>query len=429
MNISIIGSGYVGLGTAAGLMNNGHRVKCIDNDRTKVDLINSGRSPIYEEGLDELLSEYINLSGNSLAYTNYQVILETDITFICVGTPSKPDGSIDLTCIENAVDEMGRLLVRKQGFHVIVVKSTVVPGTTQRLIIPLLEKLSGKKVGQDIGAAVNPEFLQEGAVLHCARNPLRIVIGASDEQTANAVEGLYENFSIPIVRTDITTAEMIKYASNTYLATRLSFINEIGNICKTLNVDVSEVARGMGHDPRIGNGFLNAGIGFGGSCLPKDVEALIYRARELGCESELLKSVSKVNQEQPKKLIEIARKRLGSFEGKSIAIMGMAFKPNTNDIRQAPALTIITQLLNEKATIVAYDPQAMPEVRQVFADDVKLCDSAQDAIDQADCVLIITEWDEFKDETLYIGKIVIDGRRALDPQKAKALCDYEGICW
>ena len=429
MNISIIGSGYVGLGTAIGFMNNGHTVKCIDNDRAKVKLINNARPPVYEDGLDEFLSAYMQKSGDLIAYWDYHEVLKTDITFICVETPSQPDGSIDLTYIESAIKELGEALAHKEENHVVVVKSTVVPGTTQRFIIPLFEKSSGKKVGTDLGVVVNPEFLREGEVLHFSRNPFRIVIGVSDEQTANVMEDIYKEFSVPIVRTDITTAEMIKYASNTFLATRLSFINEIGNICKKLGVDVEEVAHGMGYDPRIGDRFLRAGVGFGGSCLPKDVQALICSAKELGYETALLQAVSELNKDQPLKLIDIARERLGSLKNKVITVLGLAFKPNTDDIRQAPAITIIAQLLADGARVKTYDPRAMPAARAIFPENVEFCNSTPEAVHKSDCVLIVTEWDEFKDENLYTGKLVIDGRRALDPDRARMICDYEGICW
>ncbi len=429
MNVSIIGSGYVGVGTAVGLFNE-NKVICIDHDKSKVDLINQGISPIFEHGLDERLCDYIQRNGGPFAYCDYQKILGTDVTFISVGTPSLPDGGIDLTCIKSAIHDLGEILSKKATRHVVVVKSTVIPGTTQNIIIPLLEDASGKKVGKDIGVAVNPEFLREGEVLHFSRDPFRIVIGASDEQTSSIVEALYREFSAPMVKTDVTTAEMIKYASNTYLATRLSFINEIGNICKVLGVDVSKVAQGMGYDPRIGDQFLNAGVGFGGSCLPKDLSALISKAKTLNCEAELLQAVSQVNEDQPQKLIEIARKRLGHLENKTIAVLGLAFKANTNDIRQAPAMKIIAQLLSEKVIVRAYDPQAIPPAKQIFhASDVQFCSSISEAIMSVDCVMIITEWDEFKNENLYSGKLVLDGRRVLDPQKAKSVCDYEGICW
>ncbi len=429
MNISIIGSGYVGLGTLVGLSRNGHEVLCIDHDTSKVDLINRGIPPFHEEGLDELLPSCLHHNGGTLAFANYQQVLRTDVSFVCVDTPTGPDGSIDLTQIEAAITELGKLLAWKQSRHTVVLKSTVVPGTTLQFIIPLLEKCSGKKVGEELGVCVNPEFLQEGIVMKCSLDPYRIIIGESDKTTGDTVEATYNDFSAPILRTNIPTAEMIKYASNAFLGTKISFINEIGNICKKLGIDASVVAQGMGHDPRIGNEFLNAGIGFGGSCLPKDILALIHRARELDYEPRLLNAVSQINKDQPTRLLDIARERLGKIKNKVITVMGLSFKPNTDDIRHSPSISIIGQLLGEGAIVKAYDPQAMPKVKQIFSSNVIFCDSISDALHCTDCVLLLTEWDEFKDEELYRGKFVIDGRRTLDPHKAMDICEYEGICW
>ncbi len=430
MNISIFGSGYVGLIAAVGFAGKGHKVICIDNDESKVRQINRWESPIFEVNLESLLSSCVNGKGNLKASSDYNEILNSDITFICVGTPSNSDGSFDQSYIIDSATEIGRVLAKVSNYHVIVVKSTVVPGTTDEIIIPTLEKYSSKKVGRNFGVVVNPEFLQEGRSIHCFLNPDRIIIGEHDRRAGDILQEVYHDFPAPILRTNVRTAEMIKYASNAFLATKISFINEIGNICKKLGIDVYEVAKGIGYDPRIGNKFLDAGIGFGGSCLPKDLEALIFRAGELSYEAELLQSVSRVNIEQPLRLIEIARKNLGSLGNKVITILGLAFKPNTDDIRQAPALRIIAQLLAEGATVKVYDPKAIPNAKQIFSDTIEFCDSSPDAIAGSDCVIITTDWDEFKDENLYAGKLVIDGRRTLNPEKARHLCQYyEGVCW
>lgn len=429
MNISIIGSGLMGTVTAVGFAGKGHQVICLDSDETKVSQINNGKSPTYEAGLEQMLATYVNRQGNLKASADYDEISKSDITFICVSTPCNPQKYIDLSHIIDSATEIGRVVARKNNYHLVVVKSTVVPGTTDGIIIPTLEKYSSKKADRDFGVAMNPEFLQEGKALHCFLNPDRIIIGEHDRRAGDILQEIYRDFSAPILRTDIKTAEMIKYASNAFLATKISFINEIGNMCKKLGIDVYEVAKGMGYDPRIGNKFLDAGLGFGGSCLPKDLEALIFRAGEMGCKAELLQSVSKMNKEQPLRLVEIARKRLGSLENKVVAILGLAFKPNTDDIRQAPALSIIARLLAEGATVKVYDPKAMPSAKRLLPGHIKFCDSAPDTIAGSDCVLIATEWDEFKDENLYAGKLVIDGRRTLNPEKAKQLCQYEGVCW
>jgi len=430
INISIIGAGYIGLTAAVVFASKGHQVICVDTNKVKVDQINQASSPIREVNLDDLLSTCVNVKKNLRAYSDYNETINSDIVFICVETPSKTNGEIDLTYIRNSAKEIGQALAKVNAYHVVVVKSTVVPGTTEGVIIPILEEYSLRKVGKDFGVAMVPEFLQEGNALHCFLNPDRIIIGEYDYRTGDMLQEIYNDFSSPILRTDIRTAEMIKYAANAFLATKVSFINEIGNMCRKLGIDTYEVAKGIGSDRRIGNKFLDAGIGFGGPCLPKDLEALINRARELDCETELLQSVSNVNKKQPLKLIEIARKRLGNLSNKKITVLGLAFKPNTGDVRQGPSLKIITQLLQEGAIVKVYDPWAMANAKQIFSGGIEFCDNVLDAIAGSDCIIIATEWDEFKDESLYNGKTVIDGRRILNPQKAKQLClYYEGICW
>ena len=374
--------------------------------------------------------EYCVNAGHSLkASIDYNEILHSDVTFICVGTPCNSRGSIDLGCIRHSATEIGQVLARQDNHHTVVVRSTVIPGTTEGVIIPALEESSDKKEGKDFSVAMNPEFLQEGRALHDFMNPHRIVIGDHDSRAGDTLQTIYKGFNAPIIRTDIKTAEMIKYANNAFLATKISFINEIGNICKSLGIDVYEVAKAIGQDPRIGNKFLNAGIGFGGSCLPKDVSALISKGRELGYKAELLQSVLDTNFAQPSRIIEITKKRLGSLKNKVIAILGLAFKPNTNDVRQAPALQIIGQLLTEGAKIKVYDPMAMPSIKLPSFDNIEFCSNVADAVSGSDCVIFATEWDEFRDENLYAGKLVIDGRRVLNPEKARLVCQYEGVCW
>jgi UDPglucose 6-dehydrogenase len=430
MNISIIGSGYVGLTSAIGLAGNGHKVICIDTDEDKVKQINQGNLPFCEAGLESRLAYCVNEGKTLKSSSDYHKILNSDITFICVGTPCNSDGSVDLSFIKRSATEMGLVLARANNYHIVVVRSTLIPGTTEEVIIPILEECSGKKAGKDFGVAFNPEFLQEGKALQGFINPDKIIIGEYDLRAGDVLQEFFGNFPPPIIRTDVKTAEMIKYASNAFLATKISFINEIGNICKKLGIDVYEVAKAIGYDPRIGSRFLNAGIGFGGSCLPKDVSALVHMAEKLGYKTELLQSVLNINTGQLERLLEITRKRLGNFESKIIAVLGLAFKPNTDDIRQAPAFKIIGQLLAEGAVIKAYDPMAMPNAQQVLPSEVEFCESIMEAIAGSNCVLITTEWDEFKDERLYAGKLVIDGRRALNPEKARKVCQYyEGVCW
>jgi len=428
--ISIIGSGYVGLVMAVGFASSGYNTICLDYDESKVSQINNGVSPIYEDLLSELLSSCITKSNRLRATSDYDAILDTDITFICVDTHCNANGAIDLSRIEGAVEQIGRTLSQKESYHTVVVKSTVVPGTTEQFIIPLLEKHSGKRVGQNIGVAVNPEFLQEGKAIYCFFKPDRIVIGESDRKAGDVVEGIFSDFPTPIFRTNMTTAEMIKYTSNVFLATKISFVNEIGNICQKLGVDVYTVVEGISYDPRIGNKFMNAGVGFGGSCLPKDIRALIHASNEIGYKPKLLESVLEVNETQALKMVELAEEKLGNLKDKKVAVLGLAFKPNTNDLRGAPALKVIKALLQEGASVNAYDPEAMPNAKQILsADSVNYCDTVKEAIDNSDCILILTEWTEFKNEELYRGKVVIDGRRIFNPQSIKTICEYKGVCW
>ena len=428
MRISVIGGGYVGLVTAAALASKGHNVVVVDTDEAKIGSINRGESPIFEDGLEDMLSDCIR--RNCLRATNnYQDVLPTSVTLICVGTPSGADGSIDLSSITESARDIGKMLGKKNEHHTVVVRSTVIPGTTRGVIIPALEKHSGKKSHVDFDIAVNPEFMQEGKALQCFFNPDRIIIGEDQPRAGDAVEQLYEGISAPTLRTTITTAEMIKYASNAFLATKISFINEIGNICQKLGIDVYDVAKGISFDYRIGDRFLNAGVGFGGSCLPKDLGALVHASRELGYHTQLLESVLETNENQVLKMLEIVEQKVGNLKGKEVCVLGLAFKPNTDDVRSAPALRLIKLLLDKGAVVRAYDPLAMPNAKRALSKGVEYCSNAKEAVSHCDCILVLTEWSEFKDESLYYGKTVFDGRRVLDPIKAKTFCDWQGICW
>ncbi|MFA5374651.1 MAG: UDP-glucose/GDP-mannose dehydrogenase family protein [Dehalococcoidia bacterium] len=429
MRISVVGNGYVGLATAVGFAGNGHRVVCIDNNSAKVDLINQGKSPVYEKGLDDLVSSCVVKQKTLRASGDYNDITDTDITFLCVGTYSLSRGGTDFAQIAQAAEDIGAVLAKKNGYHVVAVKSTVAPGTTEQVIIPALEKTSGKKIGADIGVAVNPEFLEEGKAVDCFLNPYRVIIGEYDKKSGDTIEILYRDFSVPIIRITLATAEMIKYASNAFLSVKISFINEIGNICKRLGIDVYDVANAMGHDPRIGRKFLNAGAGFGGSCLPKDIEELIDLAKKAGYDPGLLESVRDVNRDQPLSMVAMAEGAIGDLNDKTVAVLGLSFKPHTDDMRDAPSLRVISSLLEKGASVRAYDPVAMDNAHKVLPQSIIYCKSAAQTIENADCVLIVTEWDEFKKESLYNGKVVIDGRRVLDPRRAKEFCDYHGICW
>jgi len=421
MRLSIIGTGYVGLVTAACFAKLGHSVICVDIDPEKVQKINKGNSPIYEQGLDNLLLTYKERITATMDYED--ALKNTDVTFLCVGTPSLKDGSLDVSYLKEATQHIATILKDKKTWHLIVVKSTVLPGTTQQIVLPLLEHHSGKKAGADFGLAMNPEFLKEGVAIQDFLQPDRIVIGSYDPRSRTTLRELYKNFSCPFVETSLSAAEMIKYASNAFLATKISFINEIGNLCKKLGIDTYEVATGMGLDNRIGRSFLDSGIGWGGSCFPKDVDALITWAKEINEPARIIESVKEVNTDQPLRLVTLLKKYIPALKGKTIGILGLAFKPDTDDIRESRAIPIIKELLKNGAHIKAYDPQAMNNFKALYP-TIEYCTKATDVL-SADAILITTRWKEFT--TLnYQGKIVIDGRRLDQAKNAKT---YEGVCW
>lgn len=422
MKISIVGTGYVGLVSGSCFAKIGHDVICVDVDEEKVKKINNQQTPIYEEGLEEILKEY---KENIQATDNYSFAIEnSEITFICVGTPSKENGEIDLKYVKQAAEKISEQIKTKKSYHVVVVKSTVIPGTTRNIIRPFLEEKTCKKAGVDFGLGMNPEFLREGVAVEDFLNPDRVVNGSYDKKTKNVLKELYKDFSCPIVETSLTAAEMIKYASNCFLATKISFINEIGNYCKNLGIDAYDVADGIGLDKRINRSFLNAGIGWGGSCFPKDTKALRAWAKQEQISSKIIDSTIAVNESQPLQMIKLLKKHFQSLEGKKIAVLGLAFKPNTDDIRDTRTLPIVEKLIKERAKVKAYDPKATENFRKIRP-DIEYCETAIDAIEDVDAILITTLWDEFK-ELDYSEKVVIDGRRMAEAKKAKV---YDGVCW
>ncbi len=423
MNVSVIGGGYVGLVTGACLSELGHNIEIVELDETKVARINKRDSPIYEEGLSDILNRH---TGKRLiARSDYNGIPDSLITFICVGTPESEDGSANLNYIISASQSIGKALKGSKKPHTIIVKSTVPPGTTENIVAPEVIAHSGRPEGT-IRFGMNPEFLREGRAVYDFFHPDRIVIGTNDARTFNEIKELYADLKAPILHTSLVAAEMIKYTSNAFLATKISFSNEIGNICKKLGIDVYEVMEGVGLDSRIGPLFLNAGAGFGGSCFPKDVSALIRLAKSLGYEPDILSAVMKVNEAQPERLIEILKKHLSNLKNKRICILGLAFKDNTDDIRESRALVIIRLLLKESAEIIAFDPLAMDATRAVFP-EIEYAQSAAEALNNADACLIMTEWPEFSSLNSEFEKmktkVIIEGRKVL---KRK---DIEGICW
>jgi UDPglucose 6-dehydrogenase len=424
MHISVIGAGYVGLVTGACLAEIGNDVTCVDIDKGKVDSINRGETPIFEEGLGDIVGKNVAAKRLKATMDLGAAVAGTEMTFICVGTPSKSDGSTDLKHVESAAKGIGRQLSSKKNYHVIVMKSTVPPKTCE-MAAALIEKESGKKAGKDFGVASNPEFLREGKAVEDFMKPDRIVIGAADEKSFEAVKRLYANFSCPVVKADLRTAEMVKYASNAFLATKVSFANEIGNICKKLGIDVYDVMDAIGMDKRIGRSFLNAGIGYGGSCFPKDVRSLIAVAKEAGIEPRILNSSMQTNESQPLRIVELVRSRLGSLSGRKITVLGLAFKPDTDDMREAPSIKVINRLVEEGALVKAYDPAATENAKRLIK-KIEFAKSLEEALGFSEVVLILTEWKEFGKEQLYRGKTVFDGRRVL---RRKSGGDYEGVCW
>ncbi|WP_319508861.1 UDP-glucose/GDP-mannose dehydrogenase family protein [uncultured Methanolobus sp.] len=431
MKVSIIGSGYVGSVSAACFAELGHEVICIDIDEEKVKQINAGIAPIWEEGLDELMQKHTQKT--LIATSDYDYAVQnSDASFMCVGTPSGDDGSIDLSIVKAASASLGRAIAKKDHYHVVVVKSTVVPETTEKVVLPIVEEYSGKKAGKDFGVAMNPEFLREGKAVYDFMHPDKIVVGAIDERSFFVVSELYRKLDCPVTHSNPRTAEMIKYVNNSFLATKISFANEVGNICKQLGIDTYEVMDAVGTDFRIERQFLNCGAGFGGSCFPKDVKALIGKAKDIGYEPQLLRSVVGVNDKQPLKMVELLQKKLGDLKNRRIAVLGLAFKNDTDDIRESRSIPVIAELLRLGADIAAYDPMAEESMKKVFH-DVTYCKSAAQALEEAEGCLIMTEWTEFrkldKEFESMANRVVIDGRHLIDPKDISTDIDYEGLCW
>ncbi|MBP1928365.1 UDPglucose 6-dehydrogenase [Methanolinea mesophila] len=421
MHITVIGTGYVGAVTGACLAEMGHNVVFVGRDQRKLDLISSGVSPIFEKGLDDLLER--NTARIRTTTDLAGAVRDSEVTFVCVGTPSLEDGSIDLGQVEEVSRTIGKSLGSDGNYRTIIMKSTVLPGTTETIVIPILERESGKKAFLDFGVASNPEFLKEGTAVEDFFYADRVVIGVHDDRSRKVMEQVYEPLDAPVFFTTLRTSEMIKYTSNAFLATKISFANEIGNLCKKLGIDSYEVFEGVGMDSRIGHQFFRSGIGFGGSCFPKDVRALIAHARATGIEPFILDAVMERNEAQPANLVSLLERHL-ELRGKTIGVLGLAFKPDSDDVRESRAVPVIRALLREGARVVAFDPIAADNFRPLFP-DIRYAGTAKEVLD-ADAVLIVTEWKEFEDLD-YRGKIVIDGRRIARARREAAI--YEGVCW
>lgn len=423
MKIAIIGTGYVGLVTGTCFANKGHNVTCVDVIQEKVDMINKAIPPIYEEGLEEMLKQVVEEGKLKATLDFKEAIQMAEIIFICVGTPSFANGLLDDKYVRSAATAIAQAFEEGQEYKVVVVKSTCNPGTTTNIVKPILEKHSKLNFGEDFGIGMNPEFLREGVALEDFMAPDRIVIGGNDERSLQLIAKTYDGFEAPILKVEPTTAEIIKLASNSFLAMKISFINEIANIAEKIGCDVSSIAQGIGMDERISSKFLRAGLGYGGSCFPKDVSALYQKSKELNVPSKLLEATLAVNKIQPLRAIELLKENYDgeSLKDKRIAILGLAFKPDTDDVRDAVSLTIIDKLLEEGAIVYATDPVAMSNfAKEIESEDLHLEMSIEEVLSSADGCILVTEWKEFKaiSPEMFLkymkNPVLIDGRRAYD---------------
>jgi len=425
--VSFLGLGYVGLTSAVCFAHRGFRVIGVDADPEKIELINSGKPPFYEPNVEGLLREALGSGMLSCTGNHFEAVEGSDVTFITVGTPSNPDGSINLEQVKSASAQVGEALGRKGGYHLLVVRSTVTPGTTENVVKPTVEKFSGRRCGEEWGLCFNPEFLREGNAVEDTFKPDRMVIGEVDKRSGDALEELYRSFygngMPPTIRTTPVNAELIKYANNAFLAMKVSFINMIANLCQRLpGADVKVVAEGLGFDKRIGPLFLKAGVGWGGSCWPKDLKALLNFSLKNGVELPLVEATLKVNETQPYRIVELAKELVGGLEGRKVSVLGLAFKPNTDDMRHAVSIKVVDRLLEEGAKVTVYDPKAVENARRVFGERVEYAGSVEECLRGSECALIVTEWDEFKkispEDFIRLMKVpaVSDGRRIYDPE-------------
>jgi len=432
MKICIVGAGYVGLATGVMFAKLGNEVTCADIDESRVRSVSSGMLPFHEPALEKELAKAVKSGNIKATVKTVDAAKGSHAVFICVQTPSLPSGKIDIRPVKTASRAVARAIRGSDDHKLIVMKSTVVPTTTDAVVRPLLERLSGKLAGRDFSLCMNPEFLQEGSALNDSMKPSRIVIGADDKRSGYELARLYRQVKAPIVRTDIRSAEMIKYASNVFLATKITYANEIANICARLGIDSEPVLAAAGMDPRIGSLFLKPGLGFGGSCLPKDVKALRDGALREGYKPRLLTALLATNDSQPNEAIRMLEKSIGDLRGKKIAVLGLAFKGGVDDIRETRALPLVTSLLAKGALVTAFDPMAMPNFIRIMP-TIRYAESAGDCLKGSDGCIVQADWPEFK----RLGKkefssmrrpVVVDGRRCLDPRKVRASgATYLGI--
>lgn len=426
MKITIVGSGYVGLVTGACFSEVGINVTCVDIDRNKIDKLNEGIIPIYEPGLEDMITRNMK-KGRLLFTTNIQeALIDSEVLFISVGTPPDEDGSADLKYVLAVARDCGKYI---NDYLLVVTKSTVPVGTSQKVKMALQEELDKRKVSINFDVASNPEFLKEGAAIDDFLKPDRIVVGLESERAQELMKSLYKPFTLnghPIIFMDIVSAEMTKYAANSMLAAKISFINDIANLCEIVGADINKVRKGIGSDSRIGNKFIYPGIGYGGSCFPKDVQALIKTAGEYDYELRVLKAVEAVNNDQKLVLFHKIMKYFnGDVKGKTIALWGLSFKPQTDDMREAPSLYIVKNLLKAGAIVKAYDPIAINEAKHHFGDTISYYEDQYETLIDADCLAILTEWPEFKFPNLKIVQkllhrpAIFDGRNIYDKDEMK----------
>jgi UDPglucose 6-dehydrogenase len=424
MRIAVVGTGYVGLVLGACLAENGNNVICVDKDQSKVDMLNAGQMPIYEPGLEEMVRR--NDREDRLSFTTDlpAAVQASHIVFIAVGTPQGEDGSADLQHVLAVANDIGRAMNK---YTVVVDKSTVPVGTAQKVRAEV-----ARHAQHPFSVVSNPEFLKQGAAVEDSMKPDRVVIGVEDgdERAGALMRELWAPFTrtgAPVMMMDTASAELCKYAANAILATRISFMNEVANVCELVGADVDHVRKAIGSDRRIGSSFLFPGVGYGGSCFPKDVKALMRSSSDRGYEFKILKAVEAVNQSQKERLVEKMEAHFTDLTGKTIALWGLAFKPRTDDMREAPAIPIIENLLARGAMVRAYDPAAAPVARRIFDGRIALCEKSYDALAGADALAIVTEWNEFREpdfdkmRSLLKSPIVFDGRNIYSPGQMRAL--------
>lgn len=430
MKITIIGTGYVGLVTGACLAESGHDVLCLDINAERINSLNRGRIPIHEFGLEDVVATQAT-AGRLSFTTDYSVVKTTEVIFLAVGTPQSDDGSANLSAIWSVVDELARHVMPEM---LVVVKSTVPVGTNRRVLARFRTLLADRAPS----VASNPEFLREGSALKDFREPDRVVVGVEEAAGTDRLHRIYEPFlqhGAPLLVMSLESAEMTKYVANCFLATKISFINEMANLCDSVGADINEVRQGIGHDQRIGFSFLLPGAGYGGSCFPKDVRALSQVAVSRGCDPLLLRSVDQVNEAQKQVLFQKLHRYFGGqLAGRKIAVWGLAFKPGTDDIREASSLVLIERLLGEGAIVRAHDPVAMPNVKAVFGNRLELASDPLEIVIGADALVLVTEWSEYRSPnfeqlaTLMSHRAIFDGRNLFDPIQVRACgFSYEGI--